>query len=157
MMDFKKGLLTILILLGCSISYAGVNLDGVDDYINLGTNTIYKSSPFSYSIWIKPNAPGDFTSPACKLGAVGSRVWFLLRHSDGRYYAAVYNSSDTEFNTYVGTEATTVDNGVWANFIFTFNGTSTYRLYKDGVLQSEKTDFTGTLKSSDPETRLGMS
>lgn len=145
--EMKKIVIVILLsLLFVNPSWAGIYFDDVDDYVVCGTSLTLESSPFSVSIWINQNSPGNFSRVICKDNGIGNAVWTLNNHSDGRYYFDVFNTLNTSFNTYDASVDTLSANGSWTHFVLTFDGTNV-SIYKNSVLKKTNNSFTGTLNT----------
>lgn len=111
----------------------GVNLDGTDDYLDMGDLPVYESSNFTISVWVKRNgAQADWVRIFNK-GNAGGAPW-------GSYKLEFNNTSDTILNLHLGftdgsaalvQSKTPLADGVWTNYTATYDG-NTLKLYVNG-------------------------
>jgi hypothetical protein len=120
-----------------SDNLGSIVLDGVDDYIDCGTNSmaaIRGSSQFTLNYWFKKFSSGnDFLLGAWDQTA--SKGFFIQWFSDSNVYFGVSNGA----RSYSSVGLSYTSN--WYNFIFVFDGTLTGatnigKLYINGVSQS---------------------
>lgn len=161
MKTFLKSLvvgLSMVVLVGFLAFPAGstVDVDGTDDFIDLGTATDFnfeRTDPFSVSIWIKIDDSG-----AGQLRGLVSRAltsgnftgWTLWLRSDNEFHFFFRNDNTPDNEINVSTQATFSSADGWINFVLTYDGSvaaSGVTIYKDGSLIPFDTD-SDTLNAS---------
>ena len=97
---------------------AGMNFDGVNDYVNLGSALLTAGSSYSKEAWIYATASGS-----CNIISSGNNPFWL----SGGHLRAVQGSADIS-------DPATFPLNQWMHVAVTYdNPTNTLRLYKNGV------------------------
>jgi len=117
-----------------------IELDGVDDYVDLGTNSnLVFTGARSMSVWLKFTDNGgtryvaNFNSDAQGMYTNSGKVYFFNR--------------DAGFNWLTIATTNTYNDGQWHNFIGINDGTN-LKMYVDGVLNNSNTNgSTGSTNS----------
>jgi len=124
------------------------SFDGVDDYVDLGTQTIYDNA--SYSFWIKKDSTD----------AVKSII-------DSNYVSIYYDSASCVNNDicmavhdgtsfkYVDLPSGSTSANVWYHIVGTYGSDGNLRLYQNGVLMNTTSGYDGSLGSNSQQTRIG--
>ncbi len=144
------GALLLVALCIMSPSYAFVTLDGVDDYIDLGTSTLYQFPNTSFTVtgWFQTSLSSGSGYLVCKRDQFTDfGGWFVrVNGATGTITARIVNSANTVAAERT-TTTTTLNNGTWRHFavVFTTNTTTLasndVALYIDGALdQGSRTD-----------------
>jgi hypothetical protein len=131
-----------------------LDFDGVNDFVNCGTNSILNlKSSMTIELWIKPAQN------------MGVNKWDRLIHKDwptGYFFGGKGGSTNALAVVLSGdlNAAVTPDNtvvvGVWQHISFVFDDpANTIKIYKDGVLISTST-WTGTI-TGNPNSTLTLS
>ncbi len=126
-----------------SVNGGALTFDGVNDYVNMGSNSTFNLLNLSVSSWVKPTTGGDTFTPIISRYSnnSGTSGWFIYYdkstnkfYVDGRESLAATLSISTN-NTY------TINN--WYNVMWTKSGSS-WSLYINGVLDRTLTLGNGT-------------
>ena len=111
-------------------SLYSMDFDG-SSYINAGSTPqalVGSNSAYTVSAWVKPDATGNLNI----IGAMdsGNRWYFRVLNGHASYaYGAASGG-----NNYQGT-ATPVTLNTWSHIMFTFDGSTTHKIYVNGVLK----------------------
>jgi hypothetical protein len=108
-----------------------MDFDGSSEYINAGSTPqalVGSNSAYTVSAWVKPDATGNQNI----IGAMDSGNRWYFRVLNG--YASYAYGSAANGNDYQGT-ATPVALNTWSHVIFTFDGSTTHKIYVNGVLK----------------------
>ena len=119
----------------------GLDLDGQNSYVDLGTPASLGSTVFTLEAWVRrqgPGLPADTgavqATPILARGNTLDLNWFLgLRQSDGVLVADFEDVSDGSNHPVAGT--TPVAPNVWAHVAAVYDG-ATWRLYLNGGLEA---------------------
>jgi hypothetical protein len=141
-------------------------LDGVDDYVNIGTSSLGITSAISVSAWVKiptTNTGGGGTNIqviACEdTTSGGQRNWNMFwRGMGSNYFAWVIHHTNLSISS-VTTTGITPNDGQWHHILATYDGTTNangIKLYVDGVLNVQGTaGSTGLNAFSSTESTIG--
>lgn len=108
-----------------------LDFDGIDDYVQAGTNPILGSAPFSISNWVKAGAHSDYGLALSIGNATGSQAAWL-----GWVLTANVGSSNSLGGGFYGRNyGTGINDNNWHHLMLTFSGgtNGTAILYVDGV------------------------
>lgn len=102
-----------------------LDFDGIDDHVNFKNNFNVNNSPFSFEIWIKPEAAnGNIQTILSKRNASNLNDGYDLRLVNNTI-SFNYNNNSIHSNYAISTER-------WYHIAVTFDGTQ-YNLYIDGI------------------------
>ncbi|NVN91044.1 MAG: LamG domain-containing protein [Desulfuromonadales bacterium] len=130
------------------------SFDGVDDYVDAGTNDIFNfnngAGDFTIQAWINPATLERLGQSAATIAAKDTLSpfsgWSFYIYPDGRL--GFGGAGVWEFTSAVGTITT----GSWAHVVITRNG-SAYKLYKDGAEVASVSH--GNIETSAASLRIG--
>ncbi|MGW8185261.1 MAG: LamG-like jellyroll fold domain-containing protein [Candidatus Moraniibacteriota bacterium] len=108
-----------------------LDFDGIDDYVQAGTNPIVGSAPFSISNWVKAGNHSDYGLALSIGNAIGSQAAWL-----GWVLNANVGSSNSLGGGFYGRNyGTGINDNNWHHLMLTFSGgtNGTAILYIDGV------------------------
>jgi len=130
-------------------------LDGTNDYIDCGTNSLLTFNdgtdlndiPFSMGVWVKFNSVSGYQLVIAKSDYGYNRREFLFfTNSDSKIHFNLMKSND--YNSRIGRYYNTVlTTGIWYNLVTTYNGSkleSGIKIYMNGVRVDDTTDSVGT-------------
>jgi len=122
------------------------NLDGVDDYVGIGTTSLGITSAITVSAWVKTTSTGAYRV-ICAEDATGgtSRNWNLFLGSNDKVGWFVWNTDGTVTVFYRAT-ANEITDGNWHHVMGTYDGTSNadgLKLYVDGNVETATAGSTG--------------
>ena len=128
-----------------SANGGSIAFDGVDDYINTATATSLSinsaSTPFTISVWFKTIGVAEYYLFDNYNGGVD----ISLRIDGGKfevYMAATGAIDGVQFGS-------GYNNGVWHNFVLTWNGSNTINAYADAInIGFNTTTITGSFESN---------
>ena len=132
-----------------------VSLDGVDDYIAIGSDSGLATQRFTIEAWIKRASGGTLvtvnnTSSYPLISRGNAANYFLGLASDGRLHGQFKSSTGTRTSLF----GAVVPLSQWTHVAMTYDGTFP-RLYINGLLNSSTT-VTATLDTATTGTRLGQ-
>ena len=124
-------------------------LDGVDDFVNVGSSSLGITSAISLSAWVKiptSNTGGGGTNIqiiVCEdTTSGGQRNWGLSWRGTGSNYFSFSIWHTNLTNTSINSTGITPNDGQWHHLLGTFDGstgTNGMKFYIDGVLNGQKT------------------
>jgi hypothetical protein len=118
-----------------------IQLDGINDYIDLGTRDIFRlSSAFTISGWFRFN-PGSPGGRGIIKKFVNETDYDYMLYLSSSGYPAIYIKNPTGAS-FIATYNVDIRDGNWHHIVATFDGRY-LRLYVDGVLRAT-TDTGGT-------------
>jgi len=118
---------------------SSLNLDGTDDYVWIGNNSLFCPSNITVSSWFK--APSNSTGTIIRNRGSG----FGLSLASGTVNTYVYQATGSNLGT---STSTTYGNNLWHNAIMTYDGTA-IKIYIDGILKNSQIGTgTGTIYCS---------
>jgi hypothetical protein len=125
------------------VNTKSILLDGVDDYVNCGTNSslnFERTEAFSYSLWVKRNSFGTNHIVLSKMNPTGNRrgMFFNLNTSNTIVIVLRTDTSNTSQRLLWKSTATITDSN-WHNLVFTYDGSSTInggKIYIDKVVST---------------------
>jgi len=121
-----------------------LSLDGSNDYIDFGNDTVTPALPFSVQVWV--NFPTLGTNEPIFVSSYHSSnyfgIWIQKNPSNLLKMHIGDGATAASTNRRTGT-GPTVTNNVWYNLAFVFRGTTDMSIYVDGVAQSVSYDGTG--------------
>ncbi|MFC1908535.1 LamG domain-containing protein [Chloroflexota bacterium] len=128
---------------GATWGFQGRYFDGNDDYINVGAKISPSSGGRSYGLWIKIPAvsANNCLFDECNYAKANNGHTFALDASGGLYAYHAAAAGTANFNT-GDVSATEVDDDVWHNVWFTWDGLTTVNgvsVYIDGALDVQNT------------------
>ena len=141
-------------------------LDGVDDYVNVGSSSLGITSAISVSAWVKiptTNTGGGGTNIqviACEdTTSSGQRNWNMFWRGTGfNYFGWAIHHTNLSSSS-VTTTGITPNDGQWHHLLGTYDGTTNsngIKLYVDGVLNVQGTaGSTGLNSFSSSEPTIG--
>lgn len=132
---------------------SGLNFDGTDDNVNLGTSTIINPIQMSASAWVNPSAPTNNWGVILNRWISGA-LSYHLSMGDG----TTNNKLTIYIDTVTGGPKSlsmpgTLSLGTWHHVAFTYDG-SNLNLYVDGAL-SATTTHTGNIRGTVVDTKVG--
>ena len=103
------------------------SFDGVDDYVDLGTNNnLFSSSDFSVSVWVKPtNSDGEYVVSGETI--FGPTISFY----SGKILFSRQNGE------WIGYSSSSVNNNFWNHVVVTYDSLGNYTIYLDGQLSGK--------------------
>jgi hypothetical protein len=138
-----------------SANAGAIVLDGTNDYIDCGTNSLLTFNdgtdlndiPFSMGVWVKFNSVSGYQLVIAKSDYGYNRREFLFfTNSDSKIHFNLMKSND--YNSRIGRYYNTVlTTGIWYNLVTTYNGSkleSGIKIYMNGVRVDDTTDSVGT-------------
>jgi hypothetical protein len=144
--------------------FSVVNLDGTNEYIDCGNDSsLALTGAFTISVWFNINSisnvagatvlsKGDSGSDravvlqAFRLDASGGIKFALFLSSDGSNWAV--SGLDTGYGT--------ISTGTWHHVVATWNGSTTGKIYLDGVLKDTDTVSSFTTRTTSSNVRIGI-
>lgn len=158
-----KLLILLSILLNCYVCHAGIDFDGVDDYIDTSYTDAYTTSDnFTISFWLNTtqslgSSRVDILGIVQEEGAYDPQLIITNRSNDnGKITIRIYDINGAGTGFVAGT--TTINDGSWHYIVLLRNVTDDkYRLYIDGGSDElNLTDpLTGTIDFSNTAIYLG--
>lgn len=140
---FLKSCIIILFLI--SPVYAGVDFDGIDDFLSStdGNTCDFEANTedFSISVWVKSDDVLNYNAIIYKVDA-NNDFWRLIQNDDGTIRASI--------NTIDESSVATITQGSWHSVIATFDRDGDMIVYVDGVA-SGGTALNGELMSLDSQ------
>jgi hypothetical protein len=143
-----------------------IELDGIDDYVNVGSSSLNITSAISVSAWVKiptTNTGGggaNIQVIACEdTTSGGQRNWNMFWRGTGSNYFSwlIFHTNSTTSS--VTTTGITPNDGQWHHLLGTYDGTTNangIKLYVDGVLNVQGTaGSTGINAFSSTEPTIG--
>lgn len=126
-----------------------LGLDGVDDWVDVGNiSSLNSVNNYSISLWIKEDST---------IGTA-SRYLFNAHQASSGTYIEFYGASTFQFrasNAQAARNTTRPSTDAWHNLVVTF-GSSTTKIYSDGVLLSTSSESSATTHASAGNTfRIG--
>ena len=126
-----------------------IALDGVDDFVNIGTTSLGITSTISVSAWVKiptTNTGGGGTNIQVIIAedptSSGKRNWMMFwRGTGSNYFAWVIYHTNLSVSSVVSTSVVPND-GQWHHLLGTYDGTTNangLKLYIDGLLNVQGT------------------
>ena len=133
------------------------SLDGVDDYVDVGTSTTLAPGLFTIELWMHPSSVVD-SGPATLASRWGHSTvdpnsWILDIQTDQRICITASNVSGQQQAVCSGTDRTSHPINTWHHVTATYNG-NTLALYLDGEL-SAQASFSGTIQTNPSTTSIG--
>jgi hypothetical protein len=105
-----------------------LDFDGVDDFVNTGTNDV------SISSWIKTTETFVYTLTRCAFG--GTDLTFGGNYTLGRLGSGFATPNDTVVRIYNSLGTTKLNDGNWNHIVFTYDYTTKeIKAYTDGSLE----------------------
>jgi len=130
--------------------------DGVDDYVELGTQSLGLTAAISVSAWVKIPISGGWGAPyvegICVENGISGNNWNLLFRPLPffNYFAfTIYHTNGT--STTLTSSGVTPNDGQWHHLLATSDGTTNangVKLYVDGVLNVQATAASTGTKST---------
>ena len=120
----------LILLLVCPVSWAGVDFDGTDDYINR-TSTPITAYPVSMCAWVNSNSTSDQFIFSVAAGAAGLGDWFaILLEGTGQVAGLQVNAAPSGFEQ-TNTVATWSTN-TWVHVCGVFSSSTSRTIYLNG-------------------------
>ncbi|MDO8498938.1 MAG: LamG domain-containing protein [bacterium] len=131
---------------------ASLNFDGTDDYVNVGSNSITGTNPYTLSAWVKGNSMSGYggalgigngaTNQLAYIGWVTTVQVGTANSWGGGGYGKNYGSGVTDITN-------------WHHITLTSSGgsTQTLNLYIDGILRQTNTE---TFSLANTSTKIGV-
>ena len=132
-------------------SLYSMNFDGSSEYINVGSTPqalVGNNSAYTVSAWAKPDTTGNQNI----IGAMSSGNRWYFRILNG--YASYAYGSAQNGNDYQGT-ATPVALNTWSHIVFTFDGSTTHKIYVNGVLKLTQSNGSGQTITNSQNAYIG--
>lgn len=139
------------------IGYNGAYFDGVDDVVVFSHKSNMLVDKFTFSSWIKPLEIGGAQPEnilSKYVGSVGSRqVRFRIAVSGA---LQVLISTDGASGTNYSSTTAPVADDVWSHCVVSYDqDAQTLKIYHNGVLLTNDTNFTGTIFNASTDVRIG--
>ncbi len=134
---FKRLSLIVLLSLFCSVAYSGIDFDGADDLIDMGSDVFVFTLNITVTAWIKIDDNTVRNTIMSKWDITDDdRSWLFEVNSDGTLRAFV--STDGTFQAgNVVNGSTTLSEDTWYHVAFVHNTTDTdMLLYVNGALET---------------------
>ena len=131
---------------------SAMSFNGTDAYVNVGSTPealVGSNNAYTVSAWVNPSASGNLKI----IGAMdsGNNRWYF-RILNG--YASYSYGTASSGNDYQGTAAPIALN-TWSNVIFTFDGSTTHKIYVNGDLKLTQTTGSGQTITSTKNLYIG--
>jgi len=112
-----------------------ISLNGSSQYVTVNDASSLHLSAFSISGWIYPTAVGTLQAVLTKGVFGNARNYSIALLANGKLELAIGNGT----TTLTLDSVTVLSNNTWYHFIATFDGTSVWKIYINGVLDSSQT------------------
>ena len=134
---------------GTTYSNGAMTLDGIDDYVQIGTSAVINESlPCTVSVWFKlTELVSGKTPPFCFKTDTGANLVFIIGVNSSGYQgttlivpgASAARKTDTDTSFFLNN---------WVNVLITYNGSgastpSNYGIYENAVLKTQNTGVGG--------------
>jgi hypothetical protein len=134
---------------GTTYSNGAMTLDGIDDYVQIGTSAVINESlPCTVSVWFKlTELVSGKTPPFCFKTDTGANLVFIIGANSSGYQgttlivpgASAARKTDTDTSFFLNN---------WVNVLITYNGSgastpSNYGIYENAVLKTQNTGVGG--------------
>ena len=131
-----------------------LNLDGVNDYVNVGNSPNLRVNNLTAEAWIKWKS-FDTDTPGImgQCGSVGNYGWVLWLNSE-THKIRTWISTDGTTTTEIGSTSPALELGRWYHVAMTYDG-DTIRLFIDGVLEDSSTSLGGNIYASTTDLEIG--
>ena len=148
--------------LGTASAFANTKsilLDGVDDYVDCGTNSslnFERTDAFSYSLWVKRNSIGTNHILLSKMNPTGNRRGMFFNLNTSNVIAVLLRTDTSTTNQRLNIKSTTtIADSNWHHIVFTSDGSSTIggcKIYIDGVSDTLNSDgnLSATIENTAP-------
>lgn len=129
-----------------------LDFDGTDDYVSLGTSSVFEIFPFTIALWLTPAtiSGGDGVLGKNTTTGASSGAGFFIERSSSTWLAGLYNGSGNRILSSSGAGFAVA--GQRTHLAYWFDG-SLSRLYVDGIQRDQDTATSYTPASS--EFRVG--
>jgi hypothetical protein len=115
-----------------SANGGSIVFDGTNDYISLGTSTLYLPSvSHALEIWVKSPSLGSGMNAG---GLISITYGIIMQINGGNLYYSVYNSDTSAYIISAATTGLNLHDNIWHHIVCT-KGTSTFEMYVDGVVK----------------------
>jgi len=125
-----NGTLTNGATYGTGIINQGFSFDGVNDYVDLPSNTLSLSGDFSVSLWFKSTVNNGYYILLSNYKTGGYGIKIDLRNTNN-IRCVIYNVS-----TYSLLSTTTFNTGQWYHVVFTRKNNTGSKIYINGTLDN---------------------
>ncbi len=123
----------------------GLNFDGVDDYLGLGTSATLNPSAITVSAWVNTNSLSKSYQNIVgrvKTGG-GNSYWQMMIKNTGKLAMYAYGNSDVSYD---GTGTYTLSTNKWYHIVMTYDSVDGLKGYVNGV-QDNSVAANGSLTS----------
>ncbi|MEP0986142.1 LamG-like jellyroll fold domain-containing protein [Ekhidna sp.] len=128
-----------------------LDFDGVNDYVNAGSDNRGISTQLTAAVWVKTTANSSMFLASKYDGING---FLLLINADGK--ATIDGRDGSGSYKSSGVSTTTVNDGEWHFIAGTIDlTTQEWKIYVDGILENEATHTTGTTLASPANFNIG--
>ncbi len=133
-------------------------LDGIDDFVRIGTTSLGITTAISVSAWVKTtNSASNQYIIAEDPRSTGDRNWLLQFRANGEIQCVIWSSNGSSLTSAI--TPLTYNNGQWHNVIATFDGTTNangLKVYVNGTNVVQATaSVSGIFSSSSSEPIIG--
>tara|TARA_R100001079_G_scaffold109312_1_gene81667 strand:+ start:34 stop:2910 length:2877 start_codon:yes stop_codon:yes gene_type:complete len=130
----------------------GLDFDGSNEFINIGitpNSLVGSNNAYTVSAWVNPDISGNLNI----IGAMDtSNRWYFRVLNGYASYAYGTATGDNGYNTEAATE---VSLNVWSNIVFTFDGSTTHKIYINGDLKLTQSSGSGQTVTSTRNLYIG--
>lgn len=135
--------------------------DGANDYVFVGHGPLdhTKATQRTYSAWIKTTTTGSVITQNSASTVVHNGLWFFVNSAGAEPYFTMFTTTADPIGGLSGTA--TLQDGIWHNFVGTYDGSDTgagVKIYVDGVEHAKTFTFNtggGTYAASDYPFEIG--
>lgn len=131
--------------------------DGVDDYVNCGTNSSLKferTDSFSFSLWFNRGAINVYHILLSNMNATGNRRGYFLGINTSNEVRVMLRTDTSNNNQRLGyTSTNTITDTNWHHIVFTYDGLtaqSSGKIYIDGVAETVVAEGGSSVTSIEP-------
>jgi hypothetical protein len=128
------------------------DFDGSTDFIDVGVtpdSLVGSSNAYTVSSWVNPDISGNLNI----IGSMDSGNRWYFRVLNG--YASYAYGSATGDNGYNTAALTGVSSNTWSHIMFTFDGSTTHKIYINGDLKLTKSSGSGQTITSTKDLYIG--
>jgi hypothetical protein len=134
---------------GSGYSGGGLEFDGVDDYVDCGSDPSLDLTAWTITFWLNAAENKNYSGFVIK-GLDAAENYEVLGFADGSMHFPITFRDGTR--TFVNTAGGTIVVGEWSHFAYSYNSARGRRFYKDGTLMFSDAQSGTPQSSTDPLT-----